>query len=508
MDESLSLKSVDQPEIIVGLVGALGTPMQKIVALLEEEFAQVQYSTEQVRLSDYLEAYGDLPTPSPGPHEEPDSRWHKLMDRGNQLRELLDRGDALAMHAVAHIWQQRPNEVPRSIERTVFVLRQLKHPDEVLLLRKIYGDGFHLVGVYTPHKVRSEYLRNTVGMSDEDTATLLERDAGEEFKLGQQVTKTFYLADLFIESLGLDDDSVNSTRLQIRRYLDLLFGRRIATPTVHEYGMFLANSASLRSADLSRQVGAAILTDRGEVLALGANEVPAAGGGQYWEHDDADRDVERGYDSNEMIKLECLEEVLEVLDPEWQDLEQSQREVRIEEASRLLGKTRIMNLTEFGRAVHAEMEAILSAGRTGVSVEDAILYTTTFPCHNCAKHIVAAGIKRVVYIEPYSKSLADRLHGDAIAFSLEEELDEPQRVPFASFHGVAPRRYPRLFSSLEADGTRIPRKLKGGEARTKPVGLRIAATPLTHIDREEMTAQFLEEEMATLIELQGEESDG
>ncbi|MDN3612645.1 hypothetical protein QWZ16_23945 [Vibrio ostreicida] len=26
-----------------------------------------------------------------------------------------------------------------------------------------------------------------------------------------------------------------------------------------------------------------------------------------------------------------------------------------------------------------------------------------FPCHNCAKHIVASGIKRVVYVEPYPK---------------------------------------------------------------------------------------------------------
>lgn len=66
--------------------------------------------------------------------------------------------------------------------------------------------------------------------------------------------------------------------------------------------------------------------------------------------------------------------------------------------------SRLTNLTEFVRAVHAEMEALLSSTRIGVSTRRAILYCTTFPCHNCAKHIIDAGVKRVVYIEPYAKS--------------------------------------------------------------------------------------------------------
>ncbi|MEJ7655371.1 MAG: deaminase [Chloroflexia bacterium] len=46
--------------------------------------------------------------------------------------------------------------------------------------------------------------------------------------------------------------------------------------------------------------------------------------------------------------------------------------------------------------MHAEMSALLDAGRRGVPVQGATLYTTTFPCHNCARHIVGAGIDRVV----------------------------------------------------------------------------------------------------------------
>jgi deoxycytidylate deaminase len=62
------------------------------------------------------------------------------------------------------------------------------------------------------------------------------------------------------------------------------------------------------------------------------------------------------------------------------------------DAYKRLRDGRLYDLTEFGRAVHAEMEALLCCARSGVSPRFGSLFTTTFPCHNCAKHIIAAGI--------------------------------------------------------------------------------------------------------------------
>jgi deoxycytidylate deaminase len=405
------------------------------------------------------------------------------------------------MHAAADINQRRPEGPPRSLEKQAFILHQLKHPDEVLLLRRVYGDAFHLIGIYTPQKVRLEYLNVRREIAEESANSLIDRDAGEEISFGQQVTKTYHLADFFIEATGIDEESESAIRDQVRRYFDLLFGRKIITPTRDEYGMYLAHSAALRSGDLSRQVGAAILSRSGEVLGLGANEVPAAGGGQYWASDDADRDLERGYDANERMKLECLQEVLEALVPNWKAISPEERGKTLERASTSLKNTRLMNLTEFGRAVHAEMEAILSAGRVGTSVRRAVLYSTTFPCHNCAKHIVGSGIEHVFYIEPYAKSLADRLHGDAIAFQLAEEGESQGKVQFSSFRGVSPRRFERMFSTVEPDGGRVKRKEKGGNVTNEAIGLRLASSPLNHIDREAAVAQFLKDEMDALSEL-------
>ena len=53
------------------------------------------------------------------------------------------------------------------------------------------------------------------------------------------------------------------------------------------------------------------------------------------------------------------------------------------------------------RTVHAELNAIIQAAIHGVSTEGATLYCTDEPCGNCAKAIVNAGIKRVVFLHPY-----------------------------------------------------------------------------------------------------------
>lgn len=52
-------------------------------------------------------------------------------------------------------------------------------------------------------------------------------------------------------------------------------------------------------------------------------------------------------------------------------------------------------------AVHAEANAVAFAARHGVTVEDATLYATHAPCAGCAGLIVNAGIRAVVYAEPF-----------------------------------------------------------------------------------------------------------
>jgi deoxycytidylate deaminase len=137
----------------------------------------------------------------------------------------------------------------------------LKRPEEVALLRKVYGRQFVLASAYAPEGLRKEKLgerlrlelSTAVPVSDiaYRAEQLIERDASEDGEaLGQQLRETFHLADVFID--GINKQEMDA---KITRFVDALFGRNDISPSKDEYGMYAAKSAALRSADLSRQVG-------------------------------------------------------------------------------------------------------------------------------------------------------------------------------------------------------------------------------------------------------------
>lgn len=58
------------------------------------------------------------------------------------------------------------------------------------------------------------------------------------------------------------------------------------------------------------------------------------------------------------------------------------------------------------RATHAEQNAILTAARFGHRTEEATIYITDQPCLNCAKAIITAGIRRVVWLNGYPDAVS------------------------------------------------------------------------------------------------------
>jgi len=135
---------------------------------------------------------------------------------------------------------------------------------------------------------------------------------------------------------------------------------------------------------------------------------------------------------------------------------------------------------------------LMSSARNGISTRGATLYTTTYPCHNCAKHIVASGVSRVLYIEPYPKSFATILHEDSI--NSDGSSDETGKVSFEPFVGIGPRRFVDLFSMTLSSGRKLKRKDNGV---VKPwertsAELRVPMTPLSYLEAEVMLVQQLD----------------
>ena len=64
---------------------------------------------------------------------------------------------------------------------------------------------------------------------------------------------------------------------------------------------------------------------------------------------------------------------------------------------------------EICRAVHAEQNAIIQAAESGIKIDKATLYVNTFPCSICARMIINAGVKKIVYLSDYNDELSKEL---------------------------------------------------------------------------------------------------
>lgn len=447
------------PELVVGVVGATGTDLGAVCDELEQSLGPCGYRSKTIRVVDLLRSFDRW---SGLPAAPEDLRLRAHMDAGDQFRDITQLPDGLARLAILAIVEERQRVTGSPTEpapRCAYILRSLKRREEVDTLRAVYGASFILVGAYSPRGSRVARLASKISAThalvnpDSFRATaeeLVKRDLDdEEEQSGQRVGEVFPLSDFFVNTshrAGL--------RQAVERTIRLVFGYPFSTPTRDEFGMFFAHAAALRSGSLARQVGAAICTATGDIVAVGTNEVPRAGGGSYWDGDNIDqRDHVMGLDASDQKKRVMAAEVLGRLNRAgW--LSESYASRSPEELARLalddgaapvLRNTQLMRVVEYVRAVHAEMAAITDAARRGTPVKGCTLYATTFPCHHCARHIVAAGVRRVVYIEPYPKSLATDLHRDSI--EMEPEREPVDKVAFEPFVGVAPRQYNQLFSA-------------------------------------------------------------
>ena len=397
---------------------------------------------------------------------------------GDDFRKECEMNDAVAVLGVGKIKEERAQSTSGTSDGRAYVIRSLKNPDEVRSLRRIYGDSFYLIAAYSPLQSRRTHLAKRIALSRNEFPFERHYPKADQLILidqeevgashGQNTRDSFHRADVFV-----DMSDQEQMKRSIDRFIQLLFGNTFHTPTKAEYAMFHAHAAALRSAELGRQVGAAIATRDGDIVAVGCNEVPKAGGGMYWCDDKPDkREFQEGYDANDAQKRVLIAETISILKTAgWLAPIQNAMDVdslvnlALHPESPVLPKdSKIRNVIEFGRAVHGEMAALTDAARRGVPVQGCTMYVTTFPCHLCARHVVAAGIKKLVYIEPYAKSLTAELYPDSIA--VDGGNGDKKRIPFVPFVGVAPRQYMNLFQAgkrKNSDGSAVrfnPKKAK------------------------------------------------
>jgi deoxycytidylate deaminase len=466
---------------IVGHVGSgnttVGTTLKTVLEGVPEGAFSVAIIKARTVIEEGMKKVGTPLVPGSGKLLADVRRYQ---DAGDRLREK-DHA-AVARGAVALIRRERATmqgtvaEPEKPVvpdgKRRAFIIDSVRHPAEVGLLRRIYGDAFVLIGVVCEQEERKRRISKKYSDAGEAAAEeFMKRDAKATEKNGQRVSDAFHMSDYFVDNTAqrIQDDlrTANPEWLvseDLERLTKLVTHAAVARPTSAETAMHAAAGAAKSSACLSRQVGAALVDAEGNVVATGTNEVPKAGGGVYgegFEHDAPDHRCAYGnkYCSNTVEQNAIAREILEEILGKDSDAlsDQKTHEAMLQKVR----DGRVGDLLEFSRAVHAEMDALLSAGRKGVSTVGTRLFVTTFPCHYCARHIVSAGVDEVQFIEPYPKSQALTLHKDSIRYekgtkrwmppSIErgqERSDKSKSQPhvlFRPFTGVAPRMYTRAF---------------------------------------------------------------
>lgn len=459
-DDITSIKKIRgtyTEEIIIGICGHIGTNIHCITEWVKEIFEnEYNYECKIIRLSGFIRSLKPelIDVQKSGTDEF--KRVFNTIQAGNALREENKDNSILAMMAVKEIARERSlhqkTEGLFESRRICYIIDSIKHQEELELFRVIYRDIMYFIGVFSPINIRIDNLINR-NIAKHEISHLINIDSGEEIAHGQKVTKTFTNADYFLRVDYKDseilekqtgDKAKKYIHNQLKRFFNLLLGNGIITPTKDETAMYLASSAAKNSACLNRQVGASITDENGDVIAVGWNDVPKSGGNLY--QGSSDNDVEdfrcMNFENHGCVNDDRKKKLTENI---VKKLIESKviGELYKDKTIGVISKTRVDSLIEYCRAVHAEMHAlVIGSQNTGKKMKGGKLFCTTYPCHNCAKHLILAGIKKIYFIEPYRKSLSIDLHNDSIT----ENEEDDKKVVILMYNGVAPRRYMELFT--------------------------------------------------------------
>lgn len=413
--------------LVIGLTGPFGSGCSTAAKILEDRMG-----FRPVKLSQAIrEAWS-----KDHPGEEP--KRHNLQGLGDDLRRA--RGGGVLAELTVQSLDQSGQEHKR------IAIDGIRNVAEIQYLRQRFGHRFFLFALECPQSERWERLKPDYekrALSRDDFNSDDRRDKDEEVAYGQQVQLCVDRSDVLI----VNDDEVTQVRLQkkLLNFVRLVTGEepRYAYPA--EILMHQAYSASHGSKCLKRQVGAVLVAappfEMGEIVGTAFNENPS---GTYAcvEEPSYGADPKRGFRGlcyRDKVRFEAFEKYAK---RKWRCVvcgEPLQAPASPEPpwlchkcGARLEESFFPERAMTWCTAIHAEVAAILAAG---ARARGTTLYTTTFPCFQCAEKVSQAGIAAIVFTEPYPDTLAaDRL--------------DLAKIKTARFEGVRSSRFHEVFSAV------------------------------------------------------------
>jgi deoxycytidylate deaminase len=333
----------------------------------------------------------------------------------------------------------------RSIKAQKLAIDGIRNTGEILYLREHYGYHFTLFGVIPTNEARwvrleAKHYKSSAKdpkssiKAQQAFATDSHRDRDEEKEYGQQVRKCIDQADILIDNC--ETVTLSNYQKKILHYLKLVLGEEKRIPSREEIFMNMAYSACHSSRCEKRHVGAAIIDASGNFVGMGHNENPSGTAPCIVAYQGCFKDMTK---ENYLTQLGQGKGF--VFCP------RCGTRINISHGTKVVCSTCFKKgywetigdvlypergLT-FCTAIHAEAWALSSAGERARGGE---LFTTTYPCLQCAEKIIHAGIRKVWYTEPYP----DIVSGDRLRLA---------KIDLQQFEGV--RCFDRMFASTRPD---------------------------------------------------------
>ena len=216
-------------ELVFGVAFAIGTEYKPVLDFLEDQVKLSGYSVHRLQISDsFSESAERLGLQLSLPDSPEYDRIASRIDAGRRISEKTGRKDIFALTAASKIFTTRESEngSPKAHARRAHILVSLKRPEEVETLRKIYGPGFFLIGIFSDEAERTNFLTNRKGLSDHQAHHMIQTDQKESTqRFGQRTRDTFQMSDVFV---GVADKGYETG---LKRFWRVVFGDPFVTPS-------------------------------------------------------------------------------------------------------------------------------------------------------------------------------------------------------------------------------------------------------------------------------------
>ncbi len=172
-------------ELVLGIINTIGTDTKKVISHIKSTLEDFSYNVIEIKVSDEIISQFSKDNPK-FKKNELYQRISYYMDLGNRARRDSQDNSILMKGVAKYIYEKREdvddgNEEHKILlekkpsNKTAYIVKSLKHPDEVNFMRNTYGEGFHLIALTGSYSERYDYLVRK-RLSKEQSIELLNRD--------------------------------------------------------------------------------------------------------------------------------------------------------------------------------------------------------------------------------------------------------------------------------------------------------------------------------------------